>query len=216
MNYFRKMIMLPTDEFNKYKNLLYSAQVTPETNPMQQELKNIKEVHGTTLPDDQRAKLEAEIIQRYSTKNERKESEVAKIDPSQIEWIRNSIKHFSNSNKSRANRLYEYLFTRLQNRWNENGELLTADGNNIRGSNILDLINFVTSTVKQRNIPIGFSDFIIMLGEANTPTHMFSNHGMNHINENKQDESVEQIVVQTPKKLKREKRRASMKWNNYE
>ena len=184
MNYFRKMVMLPIDEFNKYKNILYMSQVTPNPNPMQQELENVRNIYGTSLPDDMKTKLESEIIQKYSSKNTINEPSLPKPDPQKLAWISQSIQNFPRGNKNRAQRLHNFLETKVQNRWNENGELLTTNGDPIRNSNILDLINFVTTSQKYDHTPVGFSDFIILLNEANVPTHMISKNGMNHIEDN--------------------------------
>ena len=183
MNYFRKMVMLPIDEFNKYKNILYTSQVTPNPNPMQQELEHMKEAYGTSLPDDIKAKLESEIIQKYSSKNPLNETLPPKHDPQKLAWVAQSIQNFPKGNKSRAQRLHNFLESKVPDRWNENGELLTTDGNPIRNSNILDLINFVTTTQKYDHTPVGFSDFIMLLYDANVPTHMISKNGMQHIND---------------------------------
>ena len=76
MNYYKKMVMLPIDEFNKYRNLLFEKQVTVEKNPLQRDIRELRETIGTSLPDDERAKLEGEIIQRYSRKTKKNRIEI--------------------------------------------------------------------------------------------------------------------------------------------
>lgn len=202
MNYFRKMVMLPIDEFNKYKNILYLSQVTPNPNPLQKELEQVRETYGTSLPDDQRVKLESEIIQKYSSKNSNVPSPLIPTDPQQLAWIGQSLQNFPKANKNRAVRLHTYLDTRSLNRWNEKGELLTSDASPIPNSNILDLINFVTTTQKIDQTPIGFTDFIKLLIETNVPTHMLSKNGLKHINNevNKQqtEEEEDNVGFYTP------------------
>lgn len=185
MNTFRKMVLLSTDDYNKYRNLMYTSQVTPSINPMQKEMEGIKEKYGDNLPEDQRNKLESEIIQKYSDKIDIT-SPSPKVDGSKLEWIKTSLEDFSKTNKTRANQLYNLLSMRLSDRWNENGELLTVDGEPIKGSNILDLINYVTSSNKAKNAPYGFNDFKQLLSEANVPSYVFSKRGMESIN--KQDD----------------------------
>ena len=184
MNTFRKMVLLSTDDYNKYRNLMYTSQVTPSINPMQKEMEGIKEKYGDNLPEDQRNKLESEIIQKYSDKIDIT-SPSPKVDGSKLEWIKTSLEDFSKTNKTRANQLYNLLSMRLSDRWNENGELLTVDGEPIKGSNILDLVNYVTSSNKAKNAPYGFNDFKQLLSEANVPSYVFSKRGM--VNINKQD-----------------------------
>ena len=229
MSYFRKMVMLSYDEFIKYKNLLYTSQVTPEVNPLQNELNAIKDNYGTNLPDDQRVKLESEVIQKYSNKIPDKESKPIQIDQTQIKWIKNAIENFSKTNKARASRLYEYLLNRVQDRWNENGELLTVDGEVIRGSNILDLINFVTtSNIKQHEqIPFGFTEFKTMINNANVPLHMFSKNGLEYIysntdadvdDENKQASYIDYSTPRSSsfKDTPKHRGKRYFKWDNYE
>lgn len=227
MNYFKKMVLLPIDEFNKYKNVMYASQVTSQVNPMQSELNRMKDVYGSTIPDDQRVKLESEIVQKYSEKIPNKEATPIQIDPSQLEWIKSTISKFAKTNKGRASRLYEYLLDRVNNGWNQNGELLTTDGEVIRGSNILDLINFVTATNirKHEQLPRGMDDFRIMVHEANVPLHMLSKNGIKYIGDKQstneeEDFSDEEIIpsklMKSPIETPKHKGSRFFKWDKHE
>ena len=180
MNYFRKMVMLPLDEYNKYRSQMYAIQTTPETNPLQSEMQTVKELYGTNIPDDQLAKIQGEVIQKYSSKN--KYEEPPSEQKEDTKWIGDAVSNFTKANKRKATQIINILESRTKKGWNANGELLTSDGEVIKGSNILDLVDFVTSNRKQTKIPNGFGNFIIMLAELNVPQHLFSKHGIEAIN----------------------------------
>lgn len=225
MNYFKKMIMLPVDEYNTFKSLLYKTQVSVPENTLQIDLEKIKQTYGTNLPDDVRAKLEADIIQKHSSKADKSEPQPVGINPQNIEWIKTSISNFSKSNKNRAERLYKYLIERLPNRWNENGELLTVDGEIIAGSNIIDLVNFVTSINRKERAPYALDDFLQLLHRANIPSHLLSTNAQNILYSTPyiaDDDDVEDKhgdsdleVLATPSKKKRKQKR-KLRWDQYE
>lgn len=214
MNTFRKMIMIPVEEYNKYRNLMYTTQVVPAVNPMQKEMTDIQAKYGDNLPDDQRNKLEAEIIQKYTGKPI-DPSPAPEIDKSQLEWIKSSLADFGKTNKTRANQLYNQLDSRLSNRWNENGEILTVNGEPIQGSNILDLIDYVTSAQKSKRVPMGIRDFKEMLTQANVPSYIYSKRGLDDINK-QMDDDIEGVDVlfkqELPTSSSKKKKKKKRDW----
>ena len=207
------MVMVPIDEFSKYRNLLFEKQVTIEKNPLQRDIRELRETLGVSIPDDQKAKLEGEIIERYGRKLKRTEPKLPVIDPEKLKYLKQSISNFSKTNKNRATKLYDYLESKATSRWNENGEILTSDGENISGSNILDLINFVTSTQKMAQIPKGFNDFVKIMVKANVPAHYMSQRGYDHMQNNvveteeEEEDKHGEESFSTPAKKKRKKRK---------
>ena len=190
MNYYRKMLLLPVDEYNKYRSLLYTSQVTATKNPIQKDLNELRDEYGTNLPDDEKIKLEGEIIQKFKTKNTIDDGVKVSITPKH-ERIKELINDFSKTNKTRATQLYNHLSSKYKSRWNDDGELVDENGNTINDSNILDLINYVTSTQKSRNVPKGISPFFSLLRSANTPSYMFSKQGESNIEHIKMQESMD-------------------------
>lgn len=186
MSYFKKMVMISLEEYNKYRNQMFALQTTPNVNPMQKELQELKEQYGDSLLPDQKAKLEGEIISKYTSKpiEIKEDNEIAKEEEVEnIEWVKSAINEFSKTNKNKATQMYSILLNKLGARWNSKGELKLSDGSKIDGSNILDLINFVTSSSirSTQKPPIGFNYFIDIIKEANLPTFLFSKKGQNAI-----------------------------------
>lgn len=188
MNPFNEMILLPKDEYNR----LTSQALHGSTPSMQKELEQLQNNHAN-LPDDQRNKLEQEIISKYTNhckssinqeEAESKASTASTVILDNDELLERHLKNFRNTNRLRAMSLYDHLKT-YKSQWNNNGQFLTEDSNEaIPRSNIIDLIDYVTNTIKSssKNAPAGFKEFVELLFRANTPEKYFSNIGLQRVN----------------------------------
>ena len=215
MNYYKKMVMITLDDYNKYRNQMYALQTNPPVNPMQKELDELKDQFGDSLLPDQKTKLEGEIISKYTSKNiENNENEIPSVSETNkvdedTSWLKLSIDDFNKTNRARAKQMYSILEGTLGTMWNSKGELKLSNGSTIPGSNILDLINFVTTPSKTtQNVPIGLDHFVILLKEANVPQFLFSRKGVNALQSVDDDEEIIHEHKQiTPKQMRKQKRR---------
>ena len=212
---YREMVMIPTEEYKEYrKQLLFNAgssgnatmqkaflglagespvqkELTNSTglSAMQKELYNIKEKYGDVLPDDQRLKLESEVIAKHTGFNKREHSEAAppintKEESEKRAWIKLALDDFGKTHKNRSKQLFNQLDLtyKTEPQWTVKGELLDEKGDIISGSNILDNISYVTAQRSGlRGPPKGFQRFTVLLRDANVPRHVFSNKGMQHV-----------------------------------
>ena len=173
MNPFREMVLLPLET---YKNL--RKKVLGGT-PMQKDLFDLRERYGDSLPEDQRLKLESEVISKHSThvKPELEVTPHAAAPDNSI--IKSTIDNFARTNKNRAQQLFNYLEMTFRSapKWNDKGELLNETNIPLPGTNIVELINFVTAA-RFRKAPInGMEEFIEMLEIANVPSYLYSAKG---------------------------------------
>lgn len=209
------MVMISLDEYNKYRNQMYALQTTPVINPMQKELQELNQQYGDSLLPDQKTKLEGEIISKYTSKPiKEKDDDETKVvvenkEEENTKWIKSSIDDFNKTNKSRAKQFYSIIENSVGTKWNSKGEILSNETNEfIPGSNILHLINYVTSSIKpSQNIPVGFNEFINIIKNANVPEFLFSKSGLNVIQSFSVAKEEEQHKHMTPKQLRKSKRR---------
>ena len=193
------MVLLPLDEYNKYRSQMYALQTTPVVNPLQKELSSMTEVYGTNIPDDQLTKLQGEIIQKYADKSEFTKPEQQDSKDEDDSWIKETIGGFNRTNRNKSLQIIKILELRSKKGWNAKGELYNDDGTIIKGSNILDLIDYVTTIKRQKTVaPKGFGKFREILIDANIPLHLFSKIGLEQINN--YSEHVEKSPVSKTKK----------------
>lgn len=182
MNPFVEMVLVPKNDYNR----LTTQALQGSAPSMTKELEHLRQ-STSTLPDDQRNKLEQEIISKHTefckpdTSTEHvhssSSSSIAPMTTLNDEIIVQQFEKFPKQNKWKAQGLYTLL--KLRNpQWNSLGQLLNADGTPIQGSNIIDLIDYVTNAqVIRRGAPLGLVDFIVLLKDANVPNTYFSNKG---------------------------------------
>lgn len=190
MNTYREMILLSVDEFNRIRKQLLFQQPSNEQPTLQKELYDLKD-KVQNLPADQRIKLEGEVIARH-TDHMRPQmgDEVVTIQkqPTDTTFISQHLDMFAKNNKKRSQQMLHHLAS-FRPQWNELGQLLTQDGEPIPKSNIVELIDAVTSTRRTTRIPAGFSDFIQLLEASSIPRHLFSTFGMSKVENYKQADS---------------------------
>ena len=158
---------------------------------MQKELYNIKEKFEDVLPEDQRLKLEAEVIAKHTGFNKREDPlaaspSTAKEDAEKRAWIKLAIDDFGKTHKNRSKQLFNQLESAYKSapQWTNKGELVDESGDSIPGSNILDHISYVTAQRSGlRGPPKGFQRFTALLRDANVPRHVFSKQGLQHVEE---------------------------------
>ena len=192
MNSFREMVLLPLEV---YKRMRQSILVNNDTTPMQKELFDLKQQYKNIAPD-QRMLLESDIITKHTG-----HVRTADVEPEQQQQsqqnetydntlVKSSIEGFSKTHKNRALQLYNYLETTYINspKWNEKGELLNDYNIALPNTNIVDLINFVTTSKARKSYPNGMSEFIVMMDKANVPSYLFSNKGQESLQSYKQSD----------------------------
>lgn len=139
---------------------------------------NSSTINPTSLPSDQlmiayNAEMER---QRLMTKNSAEETSNKVVEPISNTWLTQAIEKLPKTFKSRASQLYNFLLGHGHNiNWNGSGEIKTATSDHIEGSNILDLINFVTNPrFRKGPIPTGLDAFLKALNVINVPRTLIS------------------------------------------
>lgn len=186
MNPFREMILLPVEVYKKMRNNIL---VQNDATPLQKELFEIKQQHNNLAPD-QRMLLESEVISKHTSHRVPIAEETANVESKQGNFsiIKDSIGGFAKSHKNRAIQLYNFLESTFESfpKWNEKGELLNENNVAYPGTNIVDLINFVTATKLRKNEPNGMDTFIELLISSNAPNYLLSTKGLEYMSNYKQ------------------------------
>lgn len=173
MQSFKERILIPLETYETLKQGGNTEQTIPS---MQRDLANIPKTYGLDLPDDQRQKLEGEVIDRYSS---HKPQETPSSSSPQIESNRldDVILGFPKTIKTKAKQLVQFL--KSQGMFYNDTLNLLIDNQPIPNSNIVDLIHYITSvTSKTRtNPPPGFEYFIQKLNNLNVPKSYLSPYG---------------------------------------
>lgn len=192
MNPFDEMVLLPKESYNK----LTSQALHGSMPSLQKELEQLHANHSN-LPDDQKNKLEQEIIAKYTNhckssisqeQQQLRQPSTAQTDlqgaeeeDDDDELILRHLKNFRKNNNWRAQQLYSHLKSTVKpRRWNNNGQMIDEEsGEPIPRSNIVDLIHYATSTItpKNKSIPPGVHVFINLLRDTNAPQTFISTNG---------------------------------------
>lgn len=178
MNPFREMILLSTEEYTNLKRRIQQEDLPR----MQQELNEVKERYGN-LPTDQYIKLEGDVIAKHTQLPEKPNITIApEVAVPNDELLLHQIDNFPKTNKRRAVLLYQHL-KNYSHAWNQLGQLVDDNNSPIDGSNIVDLIDYVTNSTKFKvmGTPIAFNQFTQMLEQSNTPQTLYSSAGMGRI-----------------------------------
>jgi hypothetical protein len=178
---FREMVLIPVEEYKRHMNQL---SINNKTATIQNDIRDINEQYGDTIPDDQRLKLESAVITKHKGDFKQPIPE-----PQQNLFLR-MIDSFPKANQKRSLQVFNHLvvFFKQRPKWNDLGQILNSNNEPIIGSNIIELIDSVT-TIKSARIPaIGFDQFTKYLQEANMPRNFLSLPGIRKID--KQDEMI--------------------------
>lgn len=213
MNPFNEMVLLPKDEYNR----LTSQALHGSAPSMQKEL-DLLHSNNSNLPIDQKNKLEQEIITKYTdncksliNQDQEQTASDAKtivLDDDDSVILRH-LDNFRKTNKWRAKEMYLHLKS-FKPQWNNMGQLFNAQSKElIPRSNVIDLINYVTSSqiTGMKTPPAGLQEFIKLLLESNTPETYFSTPGINRMakfvknnDKNEENDEEEEEVDKHPTK----------------
>jgi len=158
-NPFRRMIVLPEDEYNQLK---YKRQ-------------DDKEPYwpwDTSVEREQ--KLYALSLRKHRESDDGGVSSSGKRDTTSIQ---SDIDLFPTSSRNRAQRLLATLKTHAPANidWTEKGEVSFGPyGSTLSGSNLKDLIYHATSAKQRSSSPFGWSEFVQFLKSINAPVTMLN------------------------------------------
>lgn len=180
MNPFREMVLLPLEAYTNLRRTI------AEATPMQKELNVLRENYSESLSDDQKLKLQNVVISKHVNKSAHAlNSEIQEKPETKkpVDLIKSAIQNFSQTNKNRAMQLFNHLdlYYATNKKWNNKGELILSNGEDLIGTNIADLINYVTATKPRTTVPNGFNYFVDLIFDSNVSTHMMSNKGIENI-----------------------------------
>lgn len=190
MNTYREMVLVSVDEFNRIRKQLLFQQPAGEKPTLHKELYDIKD-KVEYLPDDQRIKLEGEVIAKHTDHmrpTEEDETIALKQKPADTQFLSQHLDLFPNVNKKRAQQMLYHLSS-FKQQWNERGQLIDDSGEPIPRSNVIELIDHVTNTRRTSRIPAGFSSFVKLLDDSNIPRHLLSTQGLHKVDNYKHSES---------------------------
>jgi hypothetical protein len=182
MNTFREMVLISMDEYKRQRKQNLFSHTGTSAPTMQKELHELSD----DIPDDQRVKLEHEIISKHSGS----QSNPAKQPQNEI-FIR-ILESFGNTNKRRSIQVFNHLMTFYKHRpkWNDLGQILDGNNEPIHGSNIVDLIDSITGAINTRKLPIGFGSFVNAIRESNLPMQFLSKTGLHRLNSYKHENTI--------------------------
>lgn len=170
------MLLVSESDWNKMKKLYDEKKITSIHS------KSMDLVKEKALPPDQYIKAYSTLKDRQEYKN-LKQPEV-KIDDKVSSYIEDAIQLLPKSYKTRASQIFRFL---QQHKpiinWTTKGELETIEHGVVQGSNLIDLISYITSPqAKDIQKPIGLDIFLDILKKVNLPMTMLSRHGVGVIN----------------------------------
>lgn len=132
-------------------------------------------------------KLKVEIEKKEKSK---KEDNLKDKITNNNQWIEEAVEKLPKNNRHRAIQLKNFLKSKDENlQWNERGEIKGKEFGLIPNSNIIDLINYTTSS-NLKNKPRGFDKFINVLQEANVPNYLFGKQAVEAVNNNSESSSI--------------------------
>lgn len=168
--HYTRMMMVPEQEYNTLKQS-HTSQKSPLLH--QHALDDLQKVN---LPPDQFMKVYSSLIDRQKEHSFPEQS--PEPEPPKTEWVMNSLQYMPQSNKTRATQLLHFLINKQPDiQWNERGEIKGLQFATIPGSNIIDLVNYVTNPRKQTIKSTGVSEFLHMLRALNVPHSLLSQQG---------------------------------------
>lgn len=183
MSAFREMVLLPLNEYKRFTHQLILQQQQQTKPSLLQDLNEVKEIYGDSLPADQRLKIEGNIISKHAPHI----TQETVIPPSaavpQVDLLKNHFNALPKTNQRRATQIYQHMkdYYNENPMWNTAGQLKDSTGNHIAGSNIVDLIDAVTNARKMSSLPTGFHAFMNVLDETNIPMHLLSKAGVERV-----------------------------------
>ena len=172
MQSFKERLLISREEYEVLKQ-----GETSQTKPsMKRDLAKLPH----DLPADQKQQLEGEIINRYTTKHVSSPPPPPNIPSTQpvTSSVEEIVQGFPTSNRYRANQLLNFLKAQASPFYNDSMNFI-ANGQVIPGSNIVDLVQFITSVKSStsKNIPQGFEHFMNLLAKLNVPKTFLSAYG---------------------------------------
>lgn len=160
--YYSRMVLLNEQVYNSMK---HSTEV-----PTQLPSEDIQ------LPADRYMKLYGNMLDKQKPTSSI-EVEAPPV-PVKTEWLNESLQYLPQSNKNKATQLLHFLnHKQPEVSWNELGEIKSFNFDTIPQSNILDLVNYVTTPRKTFTPPIGAPEFLHLLQSLNVPHSLLSQQG---------------------------------------
>ena len=175
MNPFREMLLVSVSDYNRMRK-----QLLVQHSELQKDLQEVSNIYGDDIPLDQKQKLQAEVISKHKILPE-SEAPPQTLPPLDDQLLKLHFDSFAKSNKTRSIQVYNHLKT-YKPRWNSSGQFMSVNDKPIPNSNIVELINSVTTTKRSKNIPAGFGEFVAFLSDSNVPRNFLSIAGQEKIN----------------------------------
>lgn len=183
------MLLISEVDWNKMKKLYDERKIT---NIHSQSIESVKDKQ---LPPDQYIKAVGTLKDRQDIKQETKPV-LKSLDKKS--WVEDAIELLPKNFRSRAKQIY--FFLKQQNTfmsWTDKGELETPQHGIVQGTNILDLISYLTSN-QTRNEPFGLNIFIDVIRNLNLPKTLLSQQGIKAINKtNNHHQNDEEMLSDT-------------------
>jgi hypothetical protein len=188
MNPFREMVLLSAHDYKRLSNLILQKKQLDKPPTLMSELNELKDRYGETLPADQRLKLEGDLIAKHTSVLPNETEVDIKPKSDQPDLLLRHVNALPKTHQRRATQIYNHLkdFYDKDPAWNAIGQIKDVNALNMNGSNIIDLIDSVSSARKSNITPKGFGEFLQLLNESNTPTHLLSKAGVDLIGQYKQ------------------------------
>ncbi len=184
------MIVVPEEEYNKLKlcqqQLLHIQQTTMK--PLETSFQKAETVlmqNRDNLPPDQLLKTYGNIIQsnihgsKKTLTNTKDESTITRESgDSTDDWLSHLLNELPKSHRKRALQLYKFLLNKNV-KFSPNGEVITHDNKVFMGSNVVDLIHYLTADIQRKNrvSPPYLTEFIEYLKELHMPTLLLGRFG---------------------------------------
>lgn len=150
LNRFERMVALPEEEYLQLKSLLHTK------NPLENKFKSLSSDYQN----------QDHITDPY-TRVQRQGETLHEMKRVKDELSKRLLISTPKPYQARAQSLYQYIENKMS--VNDRGEMVKTDGTVIHGSNIADLIQHAVRDRRRKIIPVGWSDFLNILRDNNTP-----------------------------------------------
>ena len=220
MQHTSKMVMVPHDV---YSGLMSKQEQTytplvGQLSSLDQELQAI--LSNPNLSTDAKHQMYLQTFGRYQHLKQRQfpstpsaitvHQQTEAVDPLPVSESQ-LIDSLPKPARRRGRILLNHLKANSSIRWQSNGELKDTDNTTIPGSNITDLVHYVTRNRPNAKPPPGTDEFMAMLDETNAPRETISSlEDRFHTVENV-GTSFSPIDTSTPKEIQTEMRRSNQK-----
>lgn len=220
MKFARKMRLVPADEPDKIVTVKPYEPVY-DRNPVKEALEELSQEMQRLLksnaPDSTKMDQYGQMLQRYRILQSKRHPSSIETPPADDKPLEKPdiLTSVPKTYQSRARMLLHHLEKKTPYSWNDKYEL-THDGQVMKGTNVVDIVNDFIRNRKTTNAPFGWEAVMRSLRESNVPREAIGNDRRWSLFSTP-SQQVQPVVMETPRKsLSKKQQRKQRKWLSFD